>query len=83
MTDPARIRQAEPEERHWFYFSQPDAPGWYAVLCGYDVCEGYWPNVAYWDGTEWQSISPVVAYWPEAVGSESEACEVARRRAGE
>ncbi len=38
----------------WNFYSEPKAPGWYAVLVCYDYQEGAFPTAGYWDGAKWK-----------------------------
>ena len=37
-------------------------PGWYATVSCWDIQEGMFPGAHYWDGMQWGSDGPIVAY---------------------
>lgn len=44
---------------------KPDKPGIYPALLCWDTGEGFYPDVAIWDGESWNDKA-VVSYWPQA-----------------
>jgi hypothetical protein len=42
---------------------EPDAPGWYATLYGWDFEEGFFTGRHYWDGKQWSDIRLPIFMW--------------------